>query len=70
MALELDRAVEIIGQLVDQLTERRRSEELPTVVLAGWPNTGKSSLLNALAADAGALVSPAGYDLRLPGCNP
>ncbi len=58
MALELDRAVESIGQLVDQLTERRRSEELPTVVLAGRPNAGKSSLFNALAAGRGAHLFP------------
>jgi tRNA modification GTPase len=58
---ELDRqlasACETVSKLVRQMTSRSESTRLARVVLTGWPNVGKSSLFNALAAGTGALVS-------------
>jgi tRNA modification GTPase len=51
-AEELDRkltaASETVSGLVRQMISRTDSTELVRVVLTGWPNTGKSSLFNAL----------------------
>jgi tRNA modification GTPase len=53
----LAEAADAIAQLVEQLRGRERADAEPRVVLAGCPNVGKSSLFNALAGDAAALVS-------------
>lgn len=46
-----------IARLADQMASRREATDLVRVVLRGWPNTGKSSLFNALAERDGAIVS-------------
>jgi tRNA modification GTPase len=50
-------AADAVSRLVEQLRGRDRAEAEPRVVLVGSPNVGKSSLFNALAGDATALVS-------------
>ena len=58
---QLDEQLAAAGQTVDRLLEqmasRREMADLVRVVLVGWPNTGKSSLFNALLGRTGALVS-------------
>ena len=48
---------ERIASLADQLESRTSTTEAFRVVIAGLPNVGKSSLLNALCADQVAIVS-------------
>lgn len=48
---------ETVEQLVRRMTARQASNELPRVVLTGWPNAGKSSLFNVLAGHTAAIVS-------------
>jgi tRNA modification GTPase len=50
-------ALETIDHLARRTSSRQTSSDLPRVVFAGWPNTGKSSLFNALAGRAAAIVS-------------
>ncbi len=54
---QLASASAAIQILADQLHSRGEAGVLPRVVLAGLPNAGKSSLLNALAGENAALVS-------------
>ncbi len=54
---QLAAAAETVAGLARQMRSRREAAELVRVVLVGWPNTGKSSLFNALAGRTGALVS-------------
>jgi tRNA modification GTPase len=55
---ELAAALRQLQTLLDNFRARLTSDDGYRVVLAGWPNTGKSSLLNALAESPLALVSP------------
>ena len=50
-------AADQVARLIEQLRGRDQSAVEPRVVLVGWPNSGKSSLFNALCEGAGALVS-------------
>lgn len=50
-------AADAVSRLVEQLRGRDRADAEARVVLVGSPNVGKSSLFNALAGDAAALVS-------------
>lgn len=53
----LDRARTTVESTLAQLSARERHDEPLRVVLVGLPNVGKSSLFNALAPSAAALVS-------------
>ena len=57
LAEQLQRARREIEALAERMRARRESGDAVRVVLTGPPNAGKSSLFNALADDAGALVS-------------
>lgn len=50
-------AFERVATVAAQLATRSDNRDLPRVVLRGWPNTGKSSLFNALSTRTAALVS-------------
>jgi len=54
----LEEASNTVANIERQLMERTEREDAPRVMLFGWPNVGKSSLFNALAGDAAAIVSP------------
>ena len=43
-------AAEITDKLARQISTRATPDQLPRVALVGWPNTGKSSLFNALCS--------------------
>lgn len=57
LARQLNNAAEITDNLAKQIRSRATTGLLPHVALVGWPNTGKSSLFNALAAQAKAITS-------------
>lgn len=57
LAAELAGARGEVQRLVRQMRSRHAGGPWRRVVLVGWPNTGKSSLFNALAGRAGAIVS-------------
>ena len=54
---QLEAAQAVVDRLARQMASRSETTEQIHVVLLGQPNTGKSSLFNALARKAGALVS-------------
>jgi tRNA modification GTPase len=55
---QLASAIGQIDALLGRMHQRLDSSEQVRVVLSGWPNVGKSSLFNALAGEARAMVSP------------
>jgi tRNA modification GTPase len=58
LTAQLNAAQAQVAAIAQQLAGRGEAGELPTVVLAGLPNAGKSSLFNALAGAGSAIVSP------------
>lgn len=57
LAAELAKAVEAVAGVAAQLAFRRETTDAVRAVLAGQPNTGKSSLFNRLIDAPGALVA-------------
>ncbi len=57
IARRLTAAIETIDELLSRVSERSQSTGMKRVALAGLPNAGKSTLFNALTADASAIVS-------------
>jgi tRNA modification GTPase len=55
--VRIERAAATIAGLIEQMDSRQETAELVRVVLAGPPNSGKSSLFNALTREGKALVS-------------
>jgi tRNA modification GTPase len=53
----LSAAAERVASIDARLVAREQPGNVPRAVLVGWPNTGKSSLFNALADDSAAIVS-------------
>jgi tRNA modification GTPase len=67
-AAELDRALgaaaEAVRHAAVRMASRGEAPDAWRVALMGWPNVGKSSLLNALVNESAALVSPAAGTTR------
>jgi len=58
MTARLDQAVEWLAHLKEHSRSRGQTTGRKSVVLAGLPNAGKSTLFNALAGRSAAVVSP------------
>jgi tRNA modification GTPase len=57
MIRQIDGGLEFLGELLEQAASRLQTTGRHKVVLAGLPNAGKSTLLNALCAAEHAIVS-------------
>jgi tRNA modification GTPase len=55
---QLNSAAVQLARLTEQISSRGHADEQFRVVLTGWPNVGKSSLMNSLVGQQAALVSP------------
>jgi tRNA modification GTPase len=57
LTADLETAIAETSRILSQVDTRRHTESTFRVVLRGWPNAGKSSLMNALTAQQVSLVS-------------
>lgn len=57
LTAELSKARDFVDSLARRMEGRTSVQDEPTVVLAGLPNAGKSSLFNALCGDSAAIVA-------------